>query len=419
MKPVTPGLVGVALVTAALVTMVPHGLIGSRPESRSAQGPGGISPLVGAPDPRGDLPNYARHVGATVDRFWAGLFRYNNAAYRTPRLLITSRDVGGCGAYSLRMGPFYCSADATIYLPNGYFSALVRGRQVTPGDFAPAYVMAHEWGHHVQALYGLQAMRDRELRRADAAGRQAVSINYELQADCFAGTWARDAFGRGMLEPGDIEEAQSSAVQIGDDNLGLELRHWGHGSSAQRFAAFNHGLASGDPSQCRLLTSETRPVQRDEAVKPRTLKVGSYEVTVPMGSTVARLQNGGYQIHQSGMTAHIGSRGGSAAGPASGQVVAAMRAWNVGAPLSPVGRVRTRQHLTPAGTVAMHAYDQNSGSGGRVHGLFLLHVGTGPTPEGIIVDVFTDGPARGARDWAQLEQMIQSLTGTLVFARPW
>lgn len=382
--------------------------------------PTGANALLGAPDPRRDVHRYAVYVQGFVDPFWARLFRNAGVVYQSPRLVIADRaGASACGRYSTRSGPFYCSADRTIYLPEGYFSTLVRGQQVTPGNFAPAYVLAHEWGHHVQALYGLQAMRDRELQKGGRADRQAVTINYELQSDCFAGVWARSAFGQGVLEPGDIEDAQSAAMRIGDDNLGIELRNWGHGSSAQRLAWFNEGFRIGDASQCRLHPSGAWSTQGQSTTSGQTVTVGRYQVSVPQGSTVTRLQNGVLQLQQGGITAHIGPFAGAAAAPASQQLATAMLAWNQDHVLYPVGQLSGRQYPGLGGTAAVRRYQQNAGSLGVVHGRFVLHVGSGPTPEALVVDVFSSGPAAGARDWQQLDQFTQGVMSNVHLMRPW
>jgi predicted metalloprotease len=418
--------IAVTLTPALLLTLGMAGAAAAQnqplerlPQVRIA--PEGANALLGAPDPRRDLHRYAAYVQGLVDPFWAELFKGAGVPYQSPRLVITERDgTSACGRYSARSGPFYCSADRTIYLPAGYFSTLFRGEQLTPGNFAPAYVLAHEWAHHVQALYGLQAMRNRELQKGDRLDRQHVNINYELQADCFAGVWARSAFGQGMLEPGDVEAAQGAAMRIGDDNLGLELRDWGHGSSAERLAWFNHGFEVGDASKCRLRPSGAWRTQgQRQTPSAQTVMVGRYQISVPQGSTLTRLQNGVIQLQQGGITAHIGAPAPLTATPASQQLGAAMGAWNREHPLVLVGTRLPRQYPNLGGSSATHAYQQNAGTLGVVHGLFLLHAGSGPTPEGLVVDVFASGPAEGARDWQQLDQYARTVMSHVRFMRAW
>ncbi|MBT8495202.1 MAG: neutral zinc metallopeptidase [Deltaproteobacteria bacterium] len=161
----------------------------------------------------------------------------------------------GCGYGKSAIGPFYCPADKTAYIDTSFFQEL--GRKLgAPGDFAQAYVLAHEIGHHVQNLYGTSAKVRRFKKRASKADGNRESVKLELQADCYAGVWAHSAKKRGLVEIGDIEEALTAAAAIGDDALqkgaGRTVRpeSWTHGSSADRQKWFKRGLRSGDPDRC-------------------------------------------------------------------------------------------------------------------------------------------------------------------------
>ena len=154
------------------------------------------------------------------------------------------------------MGPFYCPADQKLYLDMSFFNDMAQ-RHDAPGDFAQAYVVAHEVGHHVQTLLGISEQVHAARRGASEAEGNALKVRMELQADCFAGVWAHHAHkARQILEPGDIEEALAAAAGVGDDRLQKKARGYvvpdsfTHGSSQQRMRWFNRGLQSGDPGEC-------------------------------------------------------------------------------------------------------------------------------------------------------------------------
>jgi len=164
----------------------------------------------------------------------------------------------GCGAAQSAMGPFYCPTDKKIYLDTEFFNELSRRFQA-PGDFAQAYVIAHEVGHHVQDLTGRLEQANQLQARASEAEGNAVQVQVELQADCYAGVWAanaKDPQGRPVMEPGDFEEGMRAAEAIGDDTLQKQMQgrvvpdSFTHGSSAQRMAALQRGFKSGDPKAC-------------------------------------------------------------------------------------------------------------------------------------------------------------------------
>jgi predicted metalloprotease len=189
-------------------------------------------------------------VLADTEDTWRAIFRDLGREYREPKLvLFTGAVQSACGSASAAVGPFYCPSDQKLYLDLSFFRAL-RDRLGAPGDFAQAYVIAHEVGHHVQNLLGLGQIR---------GGRQdnSVSVRRELQADCLAGVWAHHAEqARKILEPGDVEEAVRAAAAIGDDRLQRQSQgtvvpdSFTHGTSAQRVRWLKTGLEIGDVARC-------------------------------------------------------------------------------------------------------------------------------------------------------------------------
>ena len=203
------------------------------------------------------LARFTSRVLADNEDTWGVLFRAGGGEYREPRLVLyTGGTQTGCGVGQAAMGPFYCPADERVYLDLGFYDDLQR-RFGAPGDFAQAYVIAHEVGHHVQNLEGTSAKLDQARRRVSQAEYNALSVRLELQADCYAGIWAHDTQqSKGLMESGDLEEAMNAASQIGDDALqrgsGREVvpESFTHGSSAQRMRWLKRGFESGDMAQC-------------------------------------------------------------------------------------------------------------------------------------------------------------------------
>jgi predicted metalloprotease len=195
-----------------------------------------------------------RVLGST-ERRWTDIFARSGAQYRpTTMVAYSNSDQSGCGAAQAAMGPFYCPTDQRIYIDPQFFSELSQ-KYGAPGDFAMAYVIAHEVGHHVQNLEGTLDRAQQAQSRASEAAGNAVQVGVELQADCYAGVWA--ANDRNLMEPGDLEEGLRAAQAIGDDTLQQQTQgrvrpeSFTHGSSAQRMAALRRGLETGDPTQCR------------------------------------------------------------------------------------------------------------------------------------------------------------------------
>jgi hypothetical protein len=192
------------------------------------------------------------HAEATWDREFQGA----GLTYRPARLTIFSRQVHtACGTQSADVGPFYCPASFGVYLDTQFFAALSRKVRVQLGDFAQAYVVAHEIGHHVQTLLGLthqKAVADQQ----DPAGENARSVRFELQADCFAGVWAHSAYQQGRISDANIQDALDAAAVVGDDFLSNAAggtrppETWTHGSSAQRQHWFKTGFVEGKPAAC-------------------------------------------------------------------------------------------------------------------------------------------------------------------------
>ena len=200
-------------------------------------------------------------LASTEDTWNAILSRQGRAYSPTTLVLYTRGDQSGCGAAQSAMGPFYCPNDGKIYLDTSFYDEL-QNRFHASGDFAQAYVVAHEVGHHIQDLTGtLGRIQEREQSVSEKEGN-ALQVRVELQADCFAGVWAANAKardGRPLLDPGDAEEGLRAASAIGDDTLQKETQgrvvpdSFTHGTSAQRMSALRTGFQSGDPNACKAL----------------------------------------------------------------------------------------------------------------------------------------------------------------------
>jgi len=226
-------------------------------------GGGGLVPSQqrSAPAGQSSLDPNTRHfmlqVLASTEDTWNKLL---GGRYQPTTLVAYSRSLqSGCGAAQSAMGPFYCPTDKKIYLDTEFFDELSRRFQA-PGDFAQAYVIAHEVGHHVQDLEGrLDEAHNAQARASEAQGN-AIQVKVELQADCYAGVWAanaKDPQGRPVMEQGDFEEGMRAAEAIGDDTLQRQAQgtvvpdSFTHGSSAQRMEALQRGYKSGDPNVCK------------------------------------------------------------------------------------------------------------------------------------------------------------------------
>ena len=198
---------------------------------------------------------FVKVVLAETEDVWNGIIGKQGQDYREPTLVLFRNIVqSGCGNASAASGPFYCPADQKLYIDLSFYEEL-QTRFNAPGDFAMAYVIAHEVGHHVQNLLGLTDKMARERERLSESDYNKLSVKLELQADYFAGVWAHFANRAKILEPGDFEEALNAANAIGDDRLQKQAQGtvvpdaFTHGTSEQRMYWFKKGFESGDPSQ--------------------------------------------------------------------------------------------------------------------------------------------------------------------------
>lgn len=204
-----------------------------------------------------ELADFVSVVLADTEDTWGALFQQAGIEYVEPTLVLFSGAVeSACGVAQATMGPFYCPLDQKVYIDLSFYQDL-RDRHNAPGDFAQAYVIAHEVGHHVQTLLGISEEVQSLRRQVSPTQANQLSVRQELQADCFAGIWAYHADRtRHILEAGDVEEALNAASSIGDDRLQREAQGYAvpdsftHGSSAQRVRWFSRGLESGNMNQC-------------------------------------------------------------------------------------------------------------------------------------------------------------------------
>ncbi|MBL6076642.1 neutral zinc metallopeptidase [Belnapia sp. T18] len=252
------GLGTIALVLVALFFGVDPSVIlsgggGGQPDAPVARQEGG-----GSPDAADDgQRRFVAQVLATTEDVWTEAFRRGGNTYQPPNLVLFSGTTqSGCGTAQTATGPFYCPLDQKVYLDTAFFREMER-RLGAPGDFARAYVIAHEVGHHVQNQIGVLRRVEAERRGMGEAESNALQVRVELQADCFSGVWAnRTQQTRRVLEQGDIEEGLNAAAAVGDDRLQRRSRgvvvpeSFTHGSSAQRVQWFRRGLEAGDPQAC-------------------------------------------------------------------------------------------------------------------------------------------------------------------------
>lgn len=228
---------------------------------QQAQGPGGAP---AGPAPNDEAGRFIRAVLGSTEDVWNPLFQQMGRQYAEPRLVLFSEAVNSaCGMTSAAVGPFYCPGDQQVYIDLAFYRELDQ-RFGAPGDFAQAYVIAHEVGHHVQNLLGIGQRVDALRQRASEVEANQLSVRQELQADCFAGVWgyhvnaaaARGGAAGMQLEPGDVEEGLGAAAAIGDDRLQkasqgqVSPESWTHGSSEQRVSWLRRGLQSGRVDTC-------------------------------------------------------------------------------------------------------------------------------------------------------------------------
>ena len=224
---------------------------------QEANYPQATSPQSQQPGRDDEMREFVARVLGSTERTWDQIFQAAGQTYQKPTLVLFSGAVeSACGFAQAAAGPFYCGADQKLYIDLSFYREL-RDRFRAPGDFAQAYVIAHEVGHHVQNLLGI--MRKVQSLQSRSGEREAndLSVRLELQADCLAGIWANHAHReRGILEEGDIEEGLNAAAQIGDDRMQKRAQGYvvpegfTHGSAQQRVQWFRRGLSSGDLKQC-------------------------------------------------------------------------------------------------------------------------------------------------------------------------
>jgi uncharacterized protein len=208
-----------------------------------------------APDASSQLIDFLSFVTGDLQTFWAADFQKAGRPFERTRLIVfTGATDTGCGRGSAATGPFYCPLDRRIYIDPGFFRELAN-RFRAPGDFAQAYVLAHEYGHHVQTLTGITGQVD-SATQENPDQRNALSVRVELQADCLAGVWAHSTFERGLLEEGDLEEGLTAAASVGDDRIQaaatgrISPETFTHGTAEQRAGWFKRGFEDGDATAC-------------------------------------------------------------------------------------------------------------------------------------------------------------------------
>jgi predicted metalloprotease len=216
----------------------------------------GESALENAPAEDDEQEAFVRFVVGDVEDTWRDVFAESNQTYEQTTLVLYEQGVqtDGCGNAPSSVGPFYCPADKKVYVDLSFFRELSE-RYGAPGDFARAYVIAHEIGHHVQNLLGVSNDVNRQ-QQEDPDSANELSVRLELQADCLAGIWGHTAFKEKILEEGDLDEGLAAAAAVGDDRLqeqagrGIDRESWTHGSSEQRMKWFRKGFDKGDPRAC-------------------------------------------------------------------------------------------------------------------------------------------------------------------------
>src|SRR5262245_40603488 len=249
----------VLILIAMFLGVDPSMLLQGTPQTNVAPDPVPNSSQMPARD---DGREFVARVLGSTERVWGELFQRGGRKYVEPRLvLFTGQVQSACGFASAAAGPFYCGSDQKVYIDLAFYREL-RDRFKAPGDFAQAYVIAHEVGHHVQNLLGVMEKTQARQRRAGEREGNALSVRLELQADCLAGIWANLANrDRKILETGDIEEGLNAAAQIGDDNIQKRAQGYvvpegfTHGSAQQRVRWFRRGLESGGLKQCDTFSS--------------------------------------------------------------------------------------------------------------------------------------------------------------------
>ena len=251
------GTIVIALVAGWIFGINPMTVLGVLGGGGSIEAPSAPQAPAQRPPATDAMATFVSTVLADTEDVWGAVMKSGGSAYREPKLVLFRGAVGtACGTGQSAMGPFYCPGDQKVYIDLGFFDTL-RSRMGAPGDFAQAYVIAHEVGHHVQNLLGITGRVDAMRGRVSEVQMNALSVRVELQADCFAGVWTHHSQkGKGWLDRGDVDEAMNAAAQIGDDMLQRKSQgtvvpeSFTHGSSQQRQTWFRRGLESGSVAQC-------------------------------------------------------------------------------------------------------------------------------------------------------------------------
>lgn len=253
------GVGGIAILLLALFFGIdPGAIMQEAPQSNVTE------PVPGGTGTTDEGREFVARVLGSTERVWGEIFQSAGRQYAEPRLVLFSGQVqSACGFASAAAGPFYCGLDRKVYIDLVFYREL-RERFRAPGDFAQAYVVAHEVGHHIQNLLGIMEKVQARQGRASEGEANALSVRLELQADCFAGIWASRANrDRKILEPGDVEEGLNAAAQIGDDMMQKRAQGYvvpegfTHGSAQQRVRWFRRGIENGDLKQCDTFAAGT------------------------------------------------------------------------------------------------------------------------------------------------------------------
>jgi uncharacterized protein len=264
------GLGGIGLIVVLLLLFLGGGLPGGGGGGTDVEvgpslepfpaSPGAEEGLEG-PDPDARLRDFVGFVVADVQQSWAALFRQAGQEYEPTTLVLFRQSTrSGCGFAQSGTGPFYCPLDRKVYLDLTFFREL-RDRFQAPGDFAQAYVIAHEFGHHVQNVLGVSD-EVRAKQQENPGEANELSVRLELQADCLAGVWAHSAYQKRLLESGDLEEGLGAAAAVGDDRIQQQAggrvsrESWTHGSSEQRVRWFRNGFDGGRTDACDTFSGE-------------------------------------------------------------------------------------------------------------------------------------------------------------------